>query len=139
MSLRRADQIGGELQHRVLVEVGRQTIFRQFNAIAQDTRETDFEVIAFRSHGSDVDGLTRPLRRGDHWFGREVERNTQDIGIFHIEQVVFIEVVRLAAQRAPNDLFAEELRAKGANAQHMRDCIGVPAFGEHGDGDDAAD
>ena len=52
---------------------------------------------------------------------------------------IVVGVVRLAAQRAADDLLAEELRAEGADAQHVRDGPGVPALGEHRDGDDAAD
>ena len=51
----------------------------------------------------------------------------------------FVQVVGLAAQRAPDDLLAQKLRAEGANAENMGDGVGIPAFGEHRDGDDAAD
>ena len=51
----------------------------------------------------------------------------------------FVQVVGLATQGATNDLLAEKLGAEGPDAQHMRDRLRIPAFGEHGDGDDAAD
>ena len=44
-----------------------------------------------------------------------------------------------AAQAAADHLLAQQLSAKGAHTQHMGDGIGVPAFGEHGHRDDAAD
>ena len=50
-----------------------------------------------------------------------------------------VQVVGLAAQRAADDLLAEKLRAEGADAENVRDGVGVPAFGEHRDRDDAAD
>ena len=45
----------------------------------------------------------------------------------------------MAAQGPANDLFAKQLGAKGANAQHVRDRVGVPALGEHGHRHHAAD
>ena len=56
-----------------------------------------------------------------------------------LKQPVFVQVVGLAAQRAADDLLAEQLGAEGAHAQDVGDGVGVPAFGEHGDRDDAAD
>ena len=56
-----------------------------------------------------------------------------------LKQPFFVEVVGLAAQRAADDLLAQELGAEGANAEDVGDGVGVPAFGEHRDGDDAAD
>ena len=44
-----------------------------------------------------------------------------------------------AAQAAAHDLLAEELRAEGADAEDVGDGVGVPALGEHGDGDHALD
>ena len=42
-------------------------------------------------------------------------------------------------QAAADHLLAEQLRAEGADAEDVRDGVGVPAFGEHRDGDDAPD
>ena len=44
-----------------------------------------------------------------------------------------------AAQAAADDLLAEQLRAEGADAEDVRHGVGVPALGEHRDGDDALD
>ena len=95
-------------------------------------------MIAFGAHGFDLDGLAGRLWGRHHWFGREVERHPQDVGVFDVEQALLIEVVGLAAQGAANHLLAQQLGAEGAHAQHMGDGAGVPAFGEHGDRDDAA-
>src|SRR5437868_15527055 len=38
-------------------------------------------------------------------------------------------------ESAANDLFAQELRAECANAENMRDCVRILAFGEHGHAD----
>ena len=56
-----------------------------------------------------------------------------------LKRPFFVEVVGLAAQRAADDLLAEELGAEGADAEDVGDGVGVPALGEHRDGDDAAD
>ena len=40
---RRADQIGGQLQDRVVVELGGEPLLRQFDAVALDAREADFQ------------------------------------------------------------------------------------------------
>ena len=41
-------------------------------------------------------------------------------------------------QAAANDLLAQQLTAEGAHAKDVRDTVGVPAFRQHRDGDDAA-
>jgi hypothetical protein len=42
-----------------------------------------------------------------------------------------------SAQAAPYNLLAKQLRAESTHAQNVCDGVGVPAFGEHGYGDDA--
>ena len=54
-------------------------------------------------------------------------------------RAVFVQFIGLAAKRATDDLFAEKLSAKSANAEDVSDGIRIPAFREHGNGDDAAD
>ena len=71
--------------------------------------------------------------------GGEVERDAEDVGVLDVEQAVLVQVVGLAAERAADDLLAEELRAEGADAEDVGDGVGVPALGEHRDRDDAAD
>ena len=121
-----------------LLNVGGQPFLGQFNAVALDAGEADFQVIALGVHGFDLDGLAGRLWGRHHWFGGEVERHPQDVGVFDVEQALLIEVVGLSAQGAANHLLAQQLGAEGTHAQHMRDIACVPAFGEHGDRDDAA-
>ena len=134
-----ADQIGRQLQDGIVIELGGEALLGQFDAVAGDAREADFERVAVGADGLHLDGLAGRLRRSDHRLGREVERNPQHVGVFDVEQVVFVEVVGLAAERPANDLLAEELRAEGAHAENVGDGVGVPTFREHGDRDDAAD
>ena len=135
----RADEVGAEFQDRVVVEVGGEAFLGQLDAIAFDAGEADFERVALRAHGLDLNRLARRLRRGDDRLGREVEGNAEDVGVFDVEQPFLVQVVGLAAQRAADDLLAQELGAEGADAEDVRDGVGVPALGEHRDGDDAAD
>ena len=60
----------------------------QFDAVAFDAGEADFERVALRAHGLDLNGLARRLRRGDDRLGGEVEGNAEDIGVFDIEEPV---------------------------------------------------
>ena len=120
-------------------EGGGNSVLREFDAVAGDAGKANFEAVAVGTDGADGDGLSGRLGRGDNWLGVEVEGNAEDIGVFDIELVVFVKVVRLAAEGATDDLFTEELSAEGADAEDMGNGVGVPAFGEHGDGDDAAD
>ena len=134
-----ADEIGRELQDRVLVEAGGEPLFRQLDAVALDAREADLERIAVGPDGLDLDGLARRLRRRDHRLGVEVERDAEHVGVLDVEEILLVQVVGLAAQRAADDLLAQKLGAEGAHAEHVGDGVGVPAFGQHGDGDHAAD
>ena len=47
-----------------------------------------------------------------------------------------IDRIAHAPQRPPHHLLAEQLRAERAYAENMRDGVGIPALGEHGDADD---
>ena len=140
---RRADEVGAEFKDGVVVEVGCQPLLRQLDAIALDAGKADFERVALGADGLDLNRLARRLRRGDDRLRREVEGNAEDVGVFHVEQSLvrsfFVQLVGLAAQRATNNLLAQKLGAEGANAENVGDGIGIPAFGEHRDGDDAAD
>ena len=135
----RANQIGAEFENRIGGEGGREALLGQFDAVAFDARELDFKAVSLRAHGLDLNRLTRRLRGSDNGFGREVERNAEDVCIFNVEEVFFIEVVGLAAKRASDDLFAEELGAKSADAEDVGDGVRIPAFRQHGHRDDTAD
>ena len=52
--------------------------------------------------------------------------------------VVTLEIITLAAQRAPGNLLAKQLRAEFTDAADVRDGIRIPPLGEHGDGHDTA-
>ena len=75
----------------------------------------------------------------DDGLGVEVERDAQYVGVLDVEQVVVVQIVRLAAKGATDDLFAQQLGAEGAHPEYVRNRVGVPALGEHRDRDDAAD
>ena len=72
--------------------------------------------------------LTRRLWRSDNGLGREVEGNAEDVCVFDVEEIIVIEVVGLAAQRASDDLFAEELGTKSADAEDVGDGVRIPAL-----------
>ena len=109
------------------------------DAIALDARKTDFERVAFGPDSLDLDRLARRLRRRDDRLRGEVERNAEHVGVLDVEQILLVQVVRLAAQGAADDLLAQKLRAEGAHAEHVSHGVGIPTFGQHRDGDDAAD
>src|SRR5262249_21165535 len=88
---RGTDQVWRELQHGVAIKLGSQPFLRQFDAVALDAGEADFQAIAFGTHGFNLDGLTGRLWRRNHRSGGEVERYSQDIGVFDIEQALLIE------------------------------------------------
>ena len=137
--VRRTNEIGRQLQHGVGVERGRESLGRQLHAVALDARETNLQMVPVRPHRLHLHRLSRRLRRGDDRLGGEVERDAEDVGVLDVEQIVFVELVRLAPQRAADHLFAEQLRAERADAEDVRDVVGVPSFGEHRDRHDAAD
>ena len=112
--------------------------FGKLDAITHDAGKANFQSIPVRPNGLDLDGLPRRDGNDDDWLGGKVEGNAEHVGIFDVEESFLIQVVRLAAQSASDDLFAEQLRSKGAHAEHMGDGVGVPPFGEHGNRDDAA-
>jgi hypothetical protein len=134
-----ADQIGREVQDRVVVEGRREALLGQLDAVAFDAREADFQGVAVRADRLDLHRLARRLRRRDDGLGGEVEGDAEDVGVFDVEQAFLVEVVGLAAQGAADHLLAQELRAEGADAEHVGDRVGVPAFGEHRDRHHAAD
>ncbi len=81
----RADQVGRQLQDGIVIELRSQPFLRQFDPVAGDTREADFERVAVGTNGLHLDGFARRLRRSDDRFGGEIERNAQDVGVFDVE------------------------------------------------------
>src|ERR1035438_2949136 len=124
----RADQVGGQLQDGVGSEFGLKSLFGQIHTIAGDPRKADFELVAVGAHGLHLDGFARRLHRSDDRFCGEIERYPQHVRVLHVELVVFVEFVGLAAKRAANDLFTEKLRTESAHAKDMGYRVSVPAF-----------
>ena len=96
-------------------------------------------MVPLRPHRLDLYGFAGWLWRGDHRFGGEVERNAEDIGILHIEEPLFVQIVGLAAQGATDDLFAKKLSAECTDAENVSHGIRIPPLGQHGHGNNAAD
>ncbi len=62
-----------------------QPLIRQFDAIALDAREDDFEHRTLLDRLDAEDRLRREDRRG-HGLGGEGERDAEDVGVFDPEQ-----------------------------------------------------
>ena len=124
---------------RVVAELGAEAFVRQFDTITGRAREANLAGVAVRADGHDLNGLARRLRRGDHRLRRKVEGDAENVGILHVEAAVVVQVIGLPAQGAANHLLAQQLGAEGANAENVRDGVGIPALGQHGNGDDATD
>jgi hypothetical protein len=142
---------GGQLQLGLLGELGGQTLAGQFVAVAVDAGEGDFAgdpVLQGADAGRDGAGLGIGGGSG----GRdEREGDAVDFGVLDGERLeggggsvgqrerAGLGMVAHAAQATSDDLFAQQLGAEGPHAQDVGDGVGVPAFGEHRDGDDALD
>ena len=125
--------------HGVIVgEAGLELLLGQLYEIAIQAREPDLQRIPLWRHGPHLHGGLHRLRLGGHRLGGEVERNTEHVGVLHIEQSVFVQFVRLPTQRAADHLLAQQLRAERAHAQHVGNGVGVPPFSKHRHGHDAA-
>ena len=136
---RRADQVGRELQSGVFGEGGLQVVLGEIDAIALHAGELDFQGVALRRDRLHLDGRLRRLRYRDDRLGREIEGNTEDVGILDIVEPLGVEGIRLTTEGAADDLLTKELGAEGTDPQDVRDGIGVPAFGEHRDRHHATD
>jgi len=149
-------------------EVSCEGSFRVFESVTLDVRENNSVARLALFESANAGGLDGIGRSGFARF-EELERHTDDVGVFRRKFVedagrtVFAEgvalaplfgflrqkfaalgIVRgesvaLAAKGAASDLLAEKLGVEGADADDVSDGIGIPALGEHRDGDDAAD
>ena len=81
-----ADEIGRQLQRRVVVELGGETLLRQLDAVARHPREADLARVALRGDCPYEHGLARRLRRHRHRPCREVERDAEDVGVLDVEE-----------------------------------------------------
>ena len=106
-------------------------LFGQFDAVALDAREPNLARIPIRGDRPDRYRLAWLRLFGHHRLGGEVERDAEHVGILDVEQILFIQIVGLAAQGAADDLLAQKLRAEGAHAEDVGDGARVPALGEH--------
>ena len=90
----------------ILVEIGLQAIIGRLHAITGHPRETNLQLVSVRPNRTHPHRLLGWLRRRDHGLRREVERDAQHIGILDVEQILLVEVVGLAPERAPDRLLA---------------------------------
>ena len=125
------NQLWRELQDRVVVEFGGQLFLGELDAVALNAGEAYLAGVALGSDGPHLHRLHRRLGRRHHGLGGEVEGDAQHVGVLDVEEVVVVEVVGLPPQRPTHHLLAQQLGSEGANAQHVRDVVGVPALGEH--------
>ena len=84
-------------------------------------------------------GLRRGWSRRSDLEGDQLEGNAEYLGgLFGEHLALFVQRVALAAQRAADNLLAQKLRSERPQSDDVRHRIGVPTFGKHGDGYDAA-
>ena len=93
----RTDDLRREHERRVVVERCVHVLFGQFHAVALDAREADLAGIPLRRDRPDGYGLARLRLFGHHRLGGEVERDAEHVGVFDVEQAVFVQIVGLAA------------------------------------------
>src|SRR5690242_2419962 len=94
---RRADQLGRELERRVVAEARGKPLLGEFHAVPFHAREADLERVAIWADGAHHDRGPRRLRRRWHRLRREVEGDAEDVGVLDVEKTVVIEVIRLPA------------------------------------------
>ena len=109
-------------------------------AVAGEVGEGDAQVFAALDGFDDV-GLLGRRRGGRHVdAAHEFVGDAEDVGVFGAGLLrVGVGFEGGAAEGAAGDLLAEQLGGEGAEAEDVGDGFGVPALGEHADGDDAAD
>ena len=132
------DEFRRQFQRRIVVERGREAFFGELDTVPMHAGEANFALVPLRRNCLHRYCIARRLWWSDYGFGGEVEGDAEHIGVLDIKNIVFVEVVGLAAQRPADDLFAEQLCAEGANSEYMGDGVGIPALRQHGDGYDAA-
>ena len=103
---RRQDQL------RVGNEFRGQAVIREFLSVPLNVREADLQALALREDRMDMGDRLRFRRFDDRRLRREVERDAEHIRVFGVEEAFVVQLVRLPAQRPPDDLFAEELGSR---------------------------
>ena len=129
-----------EVHAGVLVEVGVERLVGQLDAVAVELGEADGQVPAL-GQCPHLDRRPGVCGLGDlPVAGDERERHAVDLGVLGLEPAgVGVDGVVAPPQAAADDLLAEQLAAERADAEDVGDGVGVPALGEHGDRDHAAD
>ena len=129
-----------EVHARVFVEVGVEGLVGQLYAVAVQLGEVDGQVPPFGQcphfhRGAGVAWLGDLPVAGD-----ERERHAVHLGVLGLEPAsVWVDGVVAPPQAAADDLLAQQLAAERADTEDVGDGVGVPALGEHGDRDHAAD
>src|SRR5260370_870725 len=83
-------QVRGQLHNGIVIERGGEALVGQFDSVAGNARETYLEGVAVGADGLHLDRFTRRLHWGDDRFSGEIERNTEYVGVFDVELVVFV-------------------------------------------------
>src|SRR5215207_7401502 len=86
--------LGGEHKAGVGGELGPQPRVRQLDPVTVDLRKGDLACCALLQR-LDTHSRLRRRRPRDHGLCREVEGNSQDVGVFDVEQALVIELVGL--------------------------------------------
>ncbi len=134
-----AYEIGGKVQDRIVVESCGKPFLRQFDTVSLDARKSYLQRVAVWPNGLHLDRFPRWLRRRNHRLCVEIKWNTEHVRIFDVEPPFVIQIVRLTTESAPDDLLAEQLRAKCSDAEYVRDRVRIPTFGQHSNRNYAAD
>ncbi len=131
--------VRGDRHPAVLGEDRLEGLAREDDPITLDIGEAD---LARRPvlQGADARHLGRRLRRDVLALLGEGEGHAEDIRIFDGEEAGGrIDLIGDPPEAAPHHLLAEQLRAESAHAHDVRDGVGVPPLGQHGNRDHAAD
>jgi hypothetical protein len=131
--------VAGHVEGGLGAEVTEDPVVGDLQAVALEPGEPDLQVLAARHRrhlgGGDLRlGLGRGPVAGD-----EGERHAVHVGVLRLEEALVVRGVGPSAQTAAHHLLAQELRAERPHAQDVGDGVGVPALGEHGHRDHAAD
>ena len=136
----RRDFFGIDDESRGGIRIPTQPVFDGF-AIAVDARVVNLQIFPF-GQGANVVTLADGARFAFGFFERRVSKRHAENGrdfLAHKRLAVrgFGGIVVAAAQAAPDDLLAKQLRHKRAQADNVGDGVAIPALGEHADAHDA--
>ena len=92
-NFRWANEIGCQIEQGVTLELGRESLFGQFDPIPLHPRKGDFESIAIRPNSVHPDRLSGFNRRRNDRLCREVEWDAENVGILDIQPLFLVEIV----------------------------------------------